>query len=103
MPDLCPSLFVFHVSLCSSYAMIFFLQVKIDGMAKAYQSKRYSLALKSSVTLAHLLAARDDVCNVVKTSSGSSREKTTCAVNKVREVTPLIFLIYVMLVVHFKC
>lgn len=59
-------------------------KVKIDQMAKAYQSKRYSLALKSSVTLAHLLAARDDVCNLVKTSSGSCREKTTCAVNKIR-------------------
>ncbi|XP_076834480.1 protein FAM98B [Brachyhypopomus gauderio] len=56
---------------------------KIDTMAKAYQPKRHSLTLKSSVSLAHLLAAREDVCNVVKTSSGSSREKTACAVNRV--------------------
>ncbi|XP_062863695.1 protein FAM98B [Trichomycterus rosablanca] len=58
-------------------------KAKTDTMAKAYQPKRHSLTLKSSVSLAHLLAAREDVCNVVKTSSGSCREKTTCAVNKV--------------------
>lgn len=52
-------------------------------MAKAYQPKRRSLSLKSSVSLAHLLAAREDVCNVVKTSSGTCRAKTTCSVNKV--------------------
>ncbi|KAF0044158.1 hypothetical protein F2P81_003316 [Scophthalmus maximus] len=34
--------------------------------------------------MAKLLAAREDICNVVKTSSGSIREKTACAVNKVR-------------------
>ncbi|XP_067310854.1 protein FAM98B [Pseudorasbora parva] len=58
-------------------------KVKIDRMARAYQPKRYSLSLKSSVSLAHLLAAREDVCNMVKTSSGSCREKTACAVNRI--------------------
>ncbi|KAG9268769.1 protein FAM98B [Astyanax mexicanus] len=58
-------------------------KAKTDIMAKAYQPKRHSLTLKSSVSLAHLLAAREDICNVVKTSSGTSREKTVCAVNKV--------------------
>lgn len=52
-------------------------------MARAYQPKRHSLTLKSSVSLAHLLAAREDLCNMVKTSSESCRERTTCAVNKV--------------------
>ena len=52
-------------------------------MARAYQPKRHSLAQMSSVGMAHLLAAREDICNVVKTSSGSSRENTACAVNKV--------------------
>lgn len=52
-------------------------------MAKAYQPKRHTLKLQSTVDMAQLLAAREDICNVVKTSSGSSREKTTCAVNKV--------------------
>ncbi len=54
-------------------------------MARAYQPKRHSLKQQSTVDMANLLAAREDVCNVVKTSSGSSREKTTCAVNKVKK------------------
>ncbi|KAJ8411842.1 hypothetical protein AAFF_G00154800 [Aldrovandia affinis] len=54
-----------------------------DSMAKAYQPKRHSLVIKSSISLEHLLAAREDICNVVKTSSGSSREKTACAINKI--------------------
>ncbi|MEQ2277107.1 hypothetical protein XENORESO_019888 [Xenotaenia resolanae] len=58
-------------------------KVKVDSMARAYQPKRHSLRPQSSVDVAELLAAREDVCNVVKTSSGSSREKTACAVNKV--------------------
>lgn len=53
-------------------------------MAKVYQPKRHSLRPQSTVDMAELLAAREDVCNVVKTSSGSSREKTVCAVNKVQ-------------------
>ncbi|KAG7224116.1 hypothetical protein INR49_019851 [Caranx melampygus] len=48
------------------------------------QSFGWSDRAKSTVDMARLLAARDDICNVVKTSSGSSRENTACAVNKVR-------------------
>ncbi|XP_074548356.1 protein FAM98B [Halichoeres trimaculatus] len=58
-------------------------KVKVDSMARAYQPKRHSLRPQSSVDMAELLAAREDLCNVVKTSSGSSRENTTCAVNKI--------------------
>ncbi|XP_029981954.1 protein FAM98B [Sphaeramia orbicularis] len=58
-------------------------KVRVDTMAKAYQPKRHSLRPQSTVDVAKLLAAREDICNVVKTSSGSSREKTACAVNKV--------------------
>ncbi|XP_072314067.1 protein FAM98B isoform X2 [Eucyclogobius newberryi] len=58
-------------------------KLKVDSMARAYQDKRHSLRLRCSVGVAELLAAREDLCNVVKTSSGSSREKTSCAVNKV--------------------
>lgn len=54
-------------------------------MARAYQPKRHSLRPKSTVDMAELLAAREDICNVMKTSSGSSREKTVCAVNKVNK------------------
>lgn len=53
-------------------------------MARAYQPKRHSLRAQTSVGVAELLAAREDICNVVKTSSGCNREKTSCAVNKVR-------------------
>ncbi|XP_041828830.1 protein FAM98B [Melanotaenia boesemani] len=56
---------------------------KVDSMARAYQPKRHSLRPQSTVDMAELLAAREDLCNVVKTSSGSSREKTVCAVNKI--------------------
>ncbi|XP_071238690.1 protein FAM98B-like [Salvelinus alpinus] len=56
---------------------------RVDSMARAYQSKRHTLSQSSSVGMAHLLAAREDICNVVKTSSGSSRANTACAVNKV--------------------
>ncbi|XP_008309406.1 protein FAM98B [Cynoglossus semilaevis] len=59
-------------------------KVKVDSMAGAYQPRRHSLKPQSQVDMAELLAAREDICNVVKTSSGSSREKTVCAVNKVR-------------------
>ncbi|XP_017332064.1 protein FAM98B isoform X2 [Ictalurus punctatus] len=58
-------------------------KAKTDTMARAYQPKRHSLTLKSSISLAHLLAAREDICHMVKTSSESCRERTACAVNKV--------------------
>lgn len=58
-------------------------------MARAYQPKRHSLRPQTTVDMAELLAAREDICNVVKTSSGCNREKTTCAVNKVRRENSL--------------
>ncbi|XP_068194635.1 protein FAM98B isoform X2 [Antennarius striatus] len=58
-------------------------KVRVDSMAREYQPRRHSLRPQSTVDMAELLAAREDICNVVKTSSGSMREKTSCAVNKV--------------------
>ncbi|XP_034715101.1 protein FAM98B [Etheostoma cragini] len=58
-------------------------KVRVDSMARAYQPLRHSLRPQSTVDMAKLLAAREDICNVVKTSSGSSRENTACAVNKI--------------------
>ncbi|TDG98995.1 hypothetical protein EPR50_G00205950 [Perca flavescens] len=58
-------------------------KVRVDSMARAYQPLRHSLRPQSTVDMAKLLAAREDLCNVVKTSSGSSRENTACAVNKI--------------------
>ncbi|XP_053128097.1 protein FAM98B [Hemicordylus capensis] len=58
-------------------------KVKTDDIARIYQPKRYGLCPKSTISLAHLLAAREDLSKIVRTSSGSTREKTVCAVNKV--------------------
>ncbi|CAI9573157.1 unnamed protein product, partial [Staurois parvus] len=58
-------------------------KAKTDEIARVYQPVRYSLCSKSSITLSHLLAAREDLSRIVRTSSGSSREKTVCPVNKV--------------------
>ncbi|TRZ26203.1 hypothetical protein HGM15179_000815 [Zosterops borbonicus] len=58
-------------------------KVKTDEIARIYQPKRYALSPKSTITLAHLLAARDDLSKIIRTSSGSTREKTACAINKV--------------------
>ncbi|XP_061700771.1 protein FAM98B [Syngnathoides biaculeatus] len=59
-------------------------KAKVDSMAQAYQPKRHALKAETTADAAALLAAREDVCNVVKTSSGASRENTACAVNKVQ-------------------
>ncbi|XP_073682881.1 protein FAM98B [Garra rufa] len=58
-------------------------KVRIDRMARAYQPKRYCLLPRSTVSVSDLLAARQDVCYMMKTSSGSCREKTSCAVNRI--------------------
>ncbi|XP_048188741.1 LOW QUALITY PROTEIN: protein FAM98B [Perognathus longimembris pacificus] len=58
-------------------------KVKTDSIARIYQPKRYALSPKTSVTVAHLLAAREDLSKIIRTSSGRSREKTACAINKV--------------------
>ncbi|KAK7142947.1 hypothetical protein R3I94_012331 [Phoxinus phoxinus] len=58
-------------------------KVRTDRMARAYQPRRLCLCLQSAVSVAHLLAAREDVCVMRKTSSGSSRQNTACAVNRI--------------------
>ncbi|KAM3918655.1 protein FAM98B [Leptodactylus fuscus] len=58
-------------------------KVKMDEIAKAYQPIRYSLSPKSEITVSHLLAARKDLSRIVRTSSGSVREKMVCPVNKI--------------------
>ncbi|XP_061652145.1 protein FAM98B isoform X1 [Phyllopteryx taeniolatus] len=59
-------------------------KAKVDSMARAYQPKRHALRAEATVDAAALLASREDVCNVVKTSSGASRANTACAVNKIQ-------------------
>ncbi|XP_033621184.1 protein FAM98B [Fukomys damarensis] len=58
-------------------------KVKTDSIARIYQPKRYALSPKTTITVAHLLAAREDLSKIIRTSSGTSREKTACAINKV--------------------
>ncbi|XP_024057827.2 protein FAM98B isoform X2 [Terrapene carolina triunguis] len=58
-------------------------KVKTDDIARIYQPKRYALSPKTTITFAHLLAAREDLSKIIRTSSGSTREKTACAINKV--------------------
>lgn len=53
----------------------------LDNVAKAYQEKRFKLRPESSITMSHLLAARDDLSIISKTASGTTRQK--CAINKV--------------------
>ncbi|KAM4664638.1 protein FAM98B isoform 2-T2 [Discoglossus pictus] len=57
--------------------------IKTDEIAQVYQPIRYALSPKSTVSLSHLLAAREDLSRITRTSSGQSREKTVCAINKV--------------------
>ncbi|NXN19694.1 FA98B protein, partial [Indicator maculatus] len=58
-------------------------KVRTDDIARIYQPKRYALSPRSAVSLAHLLAAREDLSRIIRTSSGSTREHTACAINKV--------------------
>uniref|UniRef100_H2YT82 Uncharacterized protein n=1 Tax=Ciona savignyi TaxID=51511 RepID=H2YT82_CIOSA len=53
----------------------------LNNIAAAYQSKRHALQNDSNISIAHLLAARGDVSQVCKTSSGATRHK--CPINKV--------------------
>ncbi|XP_069090777.1 protein FAM98A [Pleurodeles waltl] len=54
-----------------------------EKLAKVYQPKRSALLNKCSISVAHLLAARHDLSKILRTSSGSIREKSACAINKV--------------------
>ncbi|XP_053124133.1 protein FAM98C [Hemicordylus capensis] len=53
------------------------------AMVEAFRPFRQSLLGDSHVTLAHLLAAREDFSRIIKTSSGASQDKTSSAVKKV--------------------
>lgn len=82
-----------------------FLQTCAEQLAKVYQPLRSALNGKSRMSVAHLLAARQDFSKILRTSSGKIREKTACAINKVggpiqprsvasfsRQIMPLLFL-----------
>ncbi|KAK3538284.1 hypothetical protein QTP70_034768, partial [Hemibagrus guttatus] len=54
-----------------------------EKLAKVYQPLRSVLGFQSRVSVAHLLAAREDLSKILRTSSGKTREKTSCAINKI--------------------
>nr|XP_046258863.1 protein FAM98A isoform X2 [Scatophagus argus] len=58
-------------------------KVHAEKLAKLYQPLRSALGTKSKISVAHLLAARQDFSKILRTSSGKIREKTACAINKV--------------------
>ncbi|XP_060687303.1 protein FAM98A [Hemiscyllium ocellatum] len=58
-------------------------KTQTEKLAKVYQPKRAALSSRSTICVAHLLAAREDLSKIMRTSSGLIREKTACAVNKV--------------------
>ncbi|XP_053330900.1 protein FAM98B-like [Spea bombifrons] len=58
-------------------------KAKTDEIARIYQPARYSLSPKTTISFSHLLAAREDLSRIVRTSSEEIRKNTACAVNKV--------------------
>lgn len=69
----------------TDWVLFFFLlqQSQTEKLAKVYQPKRALLSTKCTISIANLLAARQDLSKIMRTSSGSIREKTACAINKV--------------------
>uniref|UniRef100_A0A2K6TAZ1 Family with sequence similarity 98 member A n=1 Tax=Saimiri boliviensis boliviensis TaxID=39432 RepID=A0A2K6TAZ1_SAIBB len=60
------------------------LDVTVQSFAKSQTEKLAKvLSPKSTISVAHLLAARQDLSKILRTSSGSIREKTACVINKV--------------------
>ncbi|XP_033638266.1 protein FAM98A-like [Asterias rubens] len=54
-----------------------------NDLVAAYRPKRSNLLADSPVTIANLMAAREELAKLRKTSSGSVRTNTKCAINKV--------------------
>uniref|UniRef100_A0A674CG46 Family with sequence similarity 98 member A n=1 Tax=Salmo trutta TaxID=8032 RepID=A0A674CG46_SALTR len=54
-----------------------------EKLANVYPPLRSTLATKRKVSVAHLFAAREDLSKIMHTSSGRTRERTACAINKV--------------------
>ncbi|MGH0179259.1 UNVERIFIED_CONTAM: hypothetical protein FKN15_001117 [Acipenser sinensis] len=61
-------------------------EARSSSMSSVVFPLEAALSPVSLVSLSHLLAAREDASHIVKTSSGSSRLGTSCAVNKVGDL-----------------
>lgn len=59
------------------------LQNKDDRLNSVYRSVRSRMAPAADLDVAHLLAARDDLLQIEKTSGGSARERTKCGINRI--------------------
>jgi len=57
-------------------------KTKYEEIAQNYQHKRQCMSSESSVSVAHLLAAREDLSQIYKTASGKTRH--SCKINKVQ-------------------
>lgn len=55
---------------------------KFEEIAQVYQKQRHRLSSESTVSIAHLIAAREDLSQMSKTVSGETRH--ACAINRVR-------------------
>ncbi|KAG1650381.1 Protein FAM98A [Nymphon striatum] len=53
-----------------------------DDIARAFNSKRQKLTDEPNITIADLLAAREELIHLNKTSSAVERKNTKCAINK---------------------
>uniref|UniRef100_A0A3B4AVK3 Uncharacterized protein n=1 Tax=Periophthalmus magnuspinnatus TaxID=409849 RepID=A0A3B4AVK3_9GOBI len=62
-----------------------------EKLGRVYQPLRSVLVAKSRISVAHLLAARQDFSKILRTSSGKIREKTACAINKVQNYLHLMY------------
>ena len=60
-----------------------FFQKQDDRVSAVYQPIRRQLSMAPKTDVAHLLAARQDLLNVEKTSSGAARERSKCDINRV--------------------
>lgn len=69
--------------LLSKHFVLYILKTHAEKLAKVYQPLRSALCATSKISVAHLLAARQDFSKILRTSSGKIREKTACAINKV--------------------
>lgn len=54
-----------------------------EQLSCLYHSARAKMTSNSDITVAHLLAARDDILQVEKTCGESARERTKCGINQV--------------------
>lgn len=72
-----------ELSFWGFFFLSFLSQTRGEKLAKVYPPLRSALSTASKISVAHLLAARQDFSKILRTSSGKMREKTACAINKV--------------------